>query len=165
MCSNKGDKGRRVLPQRSVISLLNSLLRISTIVAQYYCIYFWKMYNLDDFKIFYMGSSLILIWEIMFGGACFEPCFFPPSPADSTFDSGQGSTVYSDSQSSQQSVVLGSLADGAPPPSQCVCSPPVSVRAKAAGEQDEFIAPVPPGAVPYQSMWFHIKKTWPWRNT
>ncbi|XP_052501216.1 serine/threonine-protein kinase WNK2 [Budorcas taxicolor] len=47
--------------------------------------------------------------------------------SDSTFDSGQGSTVYSDSQSSQQSVVLGSLADGAPPPSQCVCSPPVSV--------------------------------------
>lgn len=49
------------------------------------------------------------------------------SPADSTFDSGQGSTVYSDSQSSQQSVVLGSLADAAPPPTQCVCSPPVSV--------------------------------------
>ncbi|XP_074219107.1 serine/threonine-protein kinase WNK2 isoform X3 [Camelus bactrianus] len=47
--------------------------------------------------------------------------------SDSTFDSGQGSTVYSDSQSSQQSVVLGSLADGAPPPSQCVCSPPMSV--------------------------------------
>ncbi|XP_040101490.1 serine/threonine-protein kinase WNK2 isoform X5 [Oryx dammah] len=47
--------------------------------------------------------------------------------SDSTFDSGQGSTVYSDSQSSQQSVVLGSLADGAPPPSQCVCSPPVSM--------------------------------------
>mgnify|MGYP007134228154 FL=1 len=64
---------------------------------------------------------------VKFGGACFEPCFFPPSPADSTFDSGQGSTVYSDSQSSQQSVVLGSLADGAPPASQCVCSPPVSV--------------------------------------
>uniref|UniRef100_A0A8C3X7N6 non-specific serine/threonine protein kinase n=1 Tax=Catagonus wagneri TaxID=51154 RepID=A0A8C3X7N6_9CETA len=47
--------------------------------------------------------------------------------SDSTFDSGQGSTVYSDSQSSQQSVVLGSLADGAPPPAQGVCSPPVSV--------------------------------------
>ena len=47
-------------------------------------------------------------------------------PADSTFDSGQGSTVYSDSQSSQQSAVLGSLADAAPPPTQCVCSPPVS---------------------------------------
>ncbi|XP_027471087.2 serine/threonine-protein kinase WNK2 isoform X13 [Zalophus californianus] len=47
--------------------------------------------------------------------------------SDSTFDSGQGSTVYSDSQSSQQSVVLGSLADAAPPPTQCVCSPPVSV--------------------------------------
>ncbi|XP_047635279.1 serine/threonine-protein kinase WNK2 isoform X2 [Phacochoerus africanus] len=47
--------------------------------------------------------------------------------SDSTFDSGQGSTVYSDSQSSQQSVVLGSLVDGAPPPAQCVCSPPVSM--------------------------------------
>ncbi|XP_032491598.1 serine/threonine-protein kinase WNK2 isoform X10 [Phocoena sinus] len=47
--------------------------------------------------------------------------------SDSTFDSGQGSTVYSDSQSSQQSVVLGSLADGVQPPAQCVCSPPVSV--------------------------------------
>ncbi|XP_042819804.1 serine/threonine-protein kinase WNK2 isoform X8 [Panthera tigris] len=46
--------------------------------------------------------------------------------SDSTFDSGQGSTVYSDSQSSQQSAVLGSLADAAPPPTQCVCSPPVS---------------------------------------
>nr|XP_039330788.1 serine/threonine-protein kinase WNK2 isoform X8 [Saimiri boliviensis boliviensis] len=46
--------------------------------------------------------------------------------SDSTFDSGQGSTVYSDSQSSQQSVVLGSLADAAPPPAPCVCSPPVS---------------------------------------
>ncbi|XP_067601004.1 serine/threonine-protein kinase WNK2 isoform X7 [Pseudorca crassidens] len=47
--------------------------------------------------------------------------------SDSTFDSGQGSTVYSDSQSSQQSVVLGSLVDGVQPPAQCVCSPPVSV--------------------------------------
>lgn len=49
------------------------------------------------------------------------------SPADSTFDSGQGSTVYSDSQSSQQSVVLGSLADAAPLTAQSVCSAPVSV--------------------------------------
>lgn len=48
------------------------------------------------------------------------------SAADSTFDSGQGSTVYSDSQSSQQSVVLGSLADAAPLTAQSVCSPPVS---------------------------------------
>lgn len=64
---------------------------------------------------------------VMFGGARFELCFCPPSPADSTFDSGQGSTVYSDSQSSQQSVVLGSLVDGVQPPAQCVCSPPVSV--------------------------------------
>ncbi|XP_008574425.1 PREDICTED: serine/threonine-protein kinase WNK2 [Galeopterus variegatus] len=46
--------------------------------------------------------------------------------SDSTFDSGQGSTVYSDSQSSQQSVVLGSLADAAPTTAQCVCSPPMS---------------------------------------
>ncbi|XP_069906150.1 serine/threonine-protein kinase WNK2 isoform X5 [Oryctolagus cuniculus] len=45
--------------------------------------------------------------------------------SDSTFDSGQGSTVYSDSQSSQQSVVLGSLVDAAPL-APCVCSPPVS---------------------------------------
>ncbi|XP_046507146.1 serine/threonine-protein kinase WNK2-like isoform X1 [Equus quagga] len=45
--------------------------------------------------------------------------------SDSTFDSGQGSTVYSDSQSSQRSGVLGSLADAAPP-APCVCSPPVS---------------------------------------
>lgn len=49
------------------------------------------------------------------------------SLADSTFDSGQGSTVYSDSQSSQQSVVLGSLADAAPLTAQSVCSAPVSV--------------------------------------
>ncbi|XP_036847077.2 serine/threonine-protein kinase WNK2 isoform X3 [Manis javanica] len=47
--------------------------------------------------------------------------------SDSTFDSGQGSTVYSDSQSSQQSVVLGSLADATPSAAQCVCSPPVSL--------------------------------------
>lgn len=47
--------------------------------------------------------------------------------ADSTFDSGQGSTVYSDSQSSQQSVVLGSQADAAPLAAQSVCSAPVSV--------------------------------------
>ncbi|XP_045150311.1 serine/threonine-protein kinase WNK2, partial [Echinops telfairi] len=55
---------------------------------------------------------------------------FPPKlPAsatslasDSTFDSGQGSTVYSDSQSSQQSVVYSSIPDTLP----CVYSPPVS---------------------------------------
>ncbi|XP_060228540.1 serine/threonine-protein kinase WNK2 isoform X14 [Meriones unguiculatus] len=46
--------------------------------------------------------------------------------SDSTFDSGQGSTVYSDSQSSQQSMVLSSLVDTAPTPASCVCSPPVS---------------------------------------
>ncbi|XP_006902007.1 PREDICTED: serine/threonine-protein kinase WNK2 [Elephantulus edwardii] len=42
--------------------------------------------------------------------------------SDSTFDSGQGSTVYSDSQSSQQSTVYSSLPDALP----CVYSPPVS---------------------------------------
>ncbi|XP_041488918.1 serine/threonine-protein kinase WNK2 isoform X10 [Microtus oregoni] len=46
--------------------------------------------------------------------------------SDSTFDSGQGSTVYSDSQSSQQSMVLSSLVDTTPTPASCVCSPPVS---------------------------------------
>ncbi|XP_063132439.1 serine/threonine-protein kinase WNK2 isoform X20 [Rattus norvegicus] len=46
--------------------------------------------------------------------------------SDSTFDSGQGSTVYSDSQSSQHSMVLSSLVDTAPTPASCVCSPPVS---------------------------------------
>uniref|UniRef100_A0A8C2UMU9 non-specific serine/threonine protein kinase n=1 Tax=Chinchilla lanigera TaxID=34839 RepID=A0A8C2UMU9_CHILA len=46
--------------------------------------------------------------------------------SDSTFDSGQGSTVYSDSQSSQQSMVLGSLVDAAPSLAPCMCSPPVS---------------------------------------
>lgn len=34
--------------------------------------------------------------------------------------------MYSDSQSSQQSVVLGSLPDAAPLAAQSVCSPPVS---------------------------------------
>lgn len=43
------------------------------------------------------------------------------STADSTFDSGQGSTVYSDSQSSQQSVVMSTLVDA-----QGTGSPPVS---------------------------------------
>ncbi|XP_007951214.1 serine/threonine-protein kinase WNK2 [Orycteropus afer afer] len=42
--------------------------------------------------------------------------------SDSTFDSGQGSTVYSDSQSSQQSMVYSSLPDALP----CVYSPPMS---------------------------------------
>ncbi|XP_035877317.1 serine/threonine-protein kinase WNK2 isoform X10 [Phyllostomus discolor] len=59
------------------------------------------------------------------------PTTLPASAAslasDSTFDSGQGSTVYSDSQSSQQSVVLGSLADAGPLTAQSVCSPPVSM--------------------------------------
>lgn len=49
----------------------------------------------------------------------------PLPAADSTFDSGQGSTVYSDSQSSQQSVVLGSLVDAAPP-AQSLGSTPAS---------------------------------------
>ncbi|XP_018422517.1 PREDICTED: serine/threonine-protein kinase WNK2 [Nanorana parkeri] len=58
--------------------------------------------------------------------------FLPKLPAsitsvasDSTFDSGQGSTVYSDSQSSQQSVIYSSLPDTLPPAIQRVYSPPV----------------------------------------
>ncbi|RLV90255.1 hypothetical protein DV515_00014508 [Chloebia gouldiae] len=46
--------------------------------------------------------------------------------SDSTFDSGQGSTVYSDSQSSQQSVIYSSLPDTVPPAIQRVYSPPLS---------------------------------------
>ncbi|XP_074909223.1 serine/threonine-protein kinase WNK2 isoform X8 [Buteo buteo] len=46
--------------------------------------------------------------------------------SDSTFDSGQGSTVYSDSQSSQQSVIYSSLPDPVPPAIQRVYSPPLS---------------------------------------
>ncbi|XP_062826021.1 serine/threonine-protein kinase WNK2 isoform X8 [Anolis carolinensis] len=46
--------------------------------------------------------------------------------SDSTFDSGQGSTVYSDSQSSQQSVVYSSIPDAIPPAIQRVYSPPLS---------------------------------------
>nr|XP_009931231.1 PREDICTED: serine/threonine-protein kinase WNK2 [Opisthocomus hoazin] len=46
--------------------------------------------------------------------------------SDSTFDSGQGSTVYSDSQSSQQSVVYSSLPEPVPPAIQRVYSPPLS---------------------------------------
>ncbi|NWR79351.1 WNK2 kinase, partial [Centropus unirufus] len=45
--------------------------------------------------------------------------------SDSTFDSGQGSTVYSDSQSSQQSVIYSSLPDPAAPAIQRVYSPPL----------------------------------------
>ncbi|XP_053325435.1 serine/threonine-protein kinase WNK2 [Spea bombifrons] len=45
--------------------------------------------------------------------------------SDSTFDSGQGSTVYSDSQSSQQSVIYSSLPDSLPPAIQRVYSPPI----------------------------------------
>ncbi|XP_072277075.1 serine/threonine-protein kinase WNK2 isoform X2 [Pyxicephalus adspersus] len=58
--------------------------------------------------------------------------FLPKLPAsitsvasDSTFDSGQGSTVYSDSQSSQQSVIYSSLPDTLPPALQRVYSPPI----------------------------------------
>ncbi|XP_077134371.1 serine/threonine-protein kinase WNK2 isoform X2 [Ranitomeya variabilis] len=58
--------------------------------------------------------------------------FLPKLPAsitsvasDSTFDSGQGSTVYSDSQSSQQSVIYSSLPDTLPPAVQRVYSPPI----------------------------------------
>ncbi|XP_042736042.1 serine/threonine-protein kinase WNK2 isoform X9 [Lagopus leucura] len=46
--------------------------------------------------------------------------------SDSTFDSGQGSTVYSDSQSSQQSVIYSSVPDAVPPAIQRVYSPPLS---------------------------------------
>ncbi|XP_063147874.1 serine/threonine-protein kinase WNK2 isoform X10 [Candoia aspera] len=46
--------------------------------------------------------------------------------SDSTFDSGQGSTVYSDSQSSQQSVIYSSIPDAIPPAVQRVYSPPLS---------------------------------------
>ncbi|CAM2116798.1 unnamed protein product [Caretta caretta] len=46
--------------------------------------------------------------------------------SDSTFDSGQGSTVYSDSQSSQQSVIYSSLPDSIPPAIQRVYSPPLN---------------------------------------
>ncbi|XP_063797609.1 serine/threonine-protein kinase WNK2 [Pseudophryne corroboree] len=58
--------------------------------------------------------------------------FLPKLPAsmtsvasDSTFDSGQGSTVYSDSQSSQQSVIYSSLQDSLPPTVQRIYSPPI----------------------------------------
>uniref|UniRef100_A0A8C5SFG6 non-specific serine/threonine protein kinase n=1 Tax=Laticauda laticaudata TaxID=8630 RepID=A0A8C5SFG6_LATLA len=46
--------------------------------------------------------------------------------SDSTFDSGQGSTVYSDSQSSQQSVIYSSVPDAITPAVQRVYSPPLS---------------------------------------
>ncbi|XP_069062516.1 serine/threonine-protein kinase WNK2 isoform X2 [Pleurodeles waltl] len=46
--------------------------------------------------------------------------------SDSTFDSGQGSTVYSDSQSSQQSVIYSSVPESAPPAVQRVYSPPLA---------------------------------------
>ncbi|XP_005993067.1 serine/threonine-protein kinase WNK2 isoform X5 [Latimeria chalumnae] len=46
--------------------------------------------------------------------------------SDSTFDSGQGSTVYSDSQSSQQSVIYSSIPDPATPTIHQVYSPPPS---------------------------------------
>nr|XP_020659319.1 serine/threonine-protein kinase WNK2 isoform X1 [Pogona vitticeps] len=46
--------------------------------------------------------------------------------SDSTFDSGQGSTVYSDSQSSQQSVIYSTVPDAMPPAIQRVYSPPLS---------------------------------------
>ncbi|XP_062924190.1 serine/threonine-protein kinase WNK3 isoform X2 [Mobula hypostoma] len=46
--------------------------------------------------------------------------------ADSTCDSGQGSTLYSDSQSSQQSVVYSSVHEPVPPAVQQIYSPPQS---------------------------------------
>ncbi|XP_072928285.1 serine/threonine-protein kinase WNK2 isoform X1 [Hemitrygon akajei] len=46
--------------------------------------------------------------------------------SDSTCDSGQGSTLYSDSQSSQQSVVYSSVHEPVPPAVQQIYSPPQS---------------------------------------
>ncbi|XP_067907859.1 serine/threonine-protein kinase WNK2-like isoform X2 [Heterodontus francisci] len=46
--------------------------------------------------------------------------------SDSTCDSGQGSTLYSDSQGSQQSVVCSSVHEPMPPGVQQICSPPQS---------------------------------------
>uniref|UniRef100_UPI00398F1FCD serine/threonine-protein kinase WNK2-like isoform X2 n=1 Tax=Pristiophorus japonicus TaxID=55135 RepID=UPI00398F1FCD len=46
--------------------------------------------------------------------------------SDSTCDSGQGSTLYSDSQGSQQSVVYSSVHEPMPPGVQQICSPPQS---------------------------------------
>ncbi|MBN3297752.1 WNK2 kinase, partial [Amia calva] len=51
--------------------------------------------------------------------------------SDGTFDSGLGSTVYSDSQSSQQSVIYQALLDPIPAAAQQVCSPPLSDMAPA----------------------------------
>ncbi|XP_051874375.1 serine/threonine-protein kinase WNK2 isoform X2 [Pristis pectinata] len=46
--------------------------------------------------------------------------------SDSTCDSGQGSTLYSDSQGSQQSVVYSSVHEPMPPAAQQIYSPPQS---------------------------------------
>ncbi|XP_037653595.1 serine/threonine-protein kinase WNK2-like isoform X2 [Choloepus didactylus] len=46
--------------------------------------------------------------------------------SDSTFDSGQGSTVYSDSQSSQLGTAYSSLPEALPATGQAVYSPPMS---------------------------------------
>ncbi|XP_067854820.1 serine/threonine-protein kinase WNK2-like isoform X2 [Heptranchias perlo] len=46
--------------------------------------------------------------------------------SDSTCDSGQGSTLYSDSQGSQQSAVYSSVHEPMPPGVQQICSPPQS---------------------------------------
>ncbi|KAM9100573.1 serine/threonine-protein kinase WNK2 isoform X11 [Sarcophilus harrisii] len=68
--------------------------------------------------------------------------------SDSTFDSGQGSTVYSDSQSSQQSVIYSSLPDAIPPTIQRVYSPPVSdgqVGTQSHPSLGPYQQPTPPG--------------------
>ncbi|XP_075431035.1 serine/threonine-protein kinase WNK2 isoform X9 [Ascaphus truei] len=66
------------------------------------------------------------------GAEADQHTFHPNLPAsitsvasDSTFDSGQGSTVYSDSQSSQQSAIYSSLPDSMPAAVQRVYSPPM----------------------------------------
>ncbi|KAM9374668.1 serine/threonine-protein kinase WNK2 [Phaethornis superciliosus] len=74
--------------------------------------------------------------------------------SDSTFDSGQGSTVYSDSQSSQQSVIYSSLPEPVPPAAQRVYSPPLSESQAVPhsltqlGHYQQPSAPAVPAAAP-----------------
>ncbi|KAM4652003.1 serine/threonine-protein kinase WNK2 [Discoglossus pictus] len=69
--------------------------------------------------------------------------------SDSTFDSGQGSTVYSDSQSSQQSVIYSSLPDSIPPSVHRVYSPPIDGQALSQSPQHlgHYQQPSAPGIV------------------
>ncbi|XP_078065766.1 serine/threonine-protein kinase WNK2-like isoform X3 [Mustelus asterias] len=56
--------------------------------------------------------------------------------SDSTCDSGQGSTLYSDSQGSQQSVVYSSIPEPVPPGVQQISSPPQSeIQASISSQQ------------------------------